>query len=137
MRLRAPTRRSAPGICTEIDGCVQRETVAVSAQAHDAAGRDIRQITVVTERLSREDIADMDFDERLGAAEQRITQRDARVPQSRRVDNQYVASVRPRRLHPLYQFVLGIASKTRQLAMPRCGARLQILFYLVQRARPV
>src|SRR6185503_20446439 len=116
---------------------LDRELVPQCTQADDAAHGDVREIGVVTKFFACEGVREMQLDERQFHAEQRVAQRHAGVREAARVDDGEADAVGLGRLHPIDQFVFGIALEGDQLMAEPGGGVPGAFFYGGQRVGPV
>src|SRR5438874_12494192 len=115
---------SSPIQCGEV---IQRRQVALEAEARDHALRGRRGHHPVAFRLAGEDIRDMDLDDRLARAAQRIGERQAVVREGARVDDDRV-TCRAFLFDPVDQLTLVVGLHAGEFESELAGAFVEKLF---------
>src|SRR5688572_657715 len=122
----------------EVPRCrAHRELVARLPEPRDVAQRDVAQIRVATERLPGLRIREMHLDERHAYREQRIAQRDARVREGPRVQDDDVDPVARRALNGFDQRGFGVTLQGREVMTQLPGESGELALDRGQRIGPV
>ena len=105
----------------------QRELGARHPEAGDRPKRDVREIRVVSERLARRDVRQMHLDERNLCGQQRVAQRDTRMRERRRIEQNGGDSLIAGSMDSLNQLGLGIALERLELVTGRRRLRERLI----------
>jgi hypothetical protein len=93
-------------------GSLQGEFIPKSPKTEQTAFRDVTEITIVSKLFPGERITQVNLDKRNLNGEQCVTQRNAGVREATRVQDDKFDSVDLSLLHPVNEFMFGIALKT-------------------------
>jgi|SRR5271168_2570042 len=118
-------------------GGLERELVADRAHAENATDRNIGKIRVMAKSFTREDVAQVHFDEGNIDRKQGVAQGDAGMRECSRIEDYEGNGVAFRRLNPGYQFVLRVALRGNQLVTQRLRKRGQADLDVLQRCGAV
>lgn len=117
-----------------LDGGLQRQFITVCPKTKQAASRDIAKVAVVPKLLPGKRVAEMNFNKRDLYRQQRIAQGDAGVRETTGVQNDKIDAVGRGLLHPVDQFVFGIALEGVE-RMPVIGRDFATAILDVRKAR--
>ena len=107
-----------------VTGCAKRQFVSHCTQASDGSDRNVGEVRVMPEGLSRVCVAQVHFDEGDLHAQQRITKRNARMRESRGIEDDEGDVSARRFVNPLDQRCLGIDLEAGQI-MASFGRQLR------------
>src|SRR6185503_9473180 len=105
------------------DSCLHGQLVPVGTQPGDQAGRDVREVRVMTERLAALQVREVNLDERDLHGEQGVAQRDTGVREGAGIDYDIGDALACRGMDAANELVLGIALEGDQL-VPRRARHL-------------
>jgi len=112
----------------------QGEFIPISPETEQATARDVTEITVVPKLFPGERIAQVNFDKRNLNGQKSVTQRNTRVRESARVQDDEVDPVNLGLLDPVNEFMFGVALKTGQVVSELIG-KLNAAFFDVGETR--
>ena len=116
---------------------LQSQLVTQRAEANDAADGDVGKIGVMSERLTGEDVREVNLDERNAHAQQRVAQGNAGVGVGARVDQDEIDAFGTCLVHAVHQqaFLVALERGEAVAEFLRFGAELGL--DIGQRGRPV
>ena len=94
-----------------LTGRLQGEFIPISPETEQAAVRDVTEITIVSKLFPGKRIAEVNFDKRYLNGQKGIAQRNTRVRETARVQDDEIDPVDLRLLDPVNEFMFGIALK--------------------------
>src|SRR5258708_17919536 len=97
------------GLRRAVERELQRGVVAAATETADHAHSQVRKVRAVAKSLSGMDVGQMHLDKRYGDPGEGVSQGDARMRVTRRVDDDVIDSFRLPLLHPVYQLAFQMA----------------------------
>ena len=115
----------------------QGEFIPICPETEQATARDVTEITVVPKLFPGERIAQVNFDKRNLNGQKSVTQRNTRVRESARVQDDEVDPVNLGLLDPVNEFMFGVALKTGKVVSELIGKLNAAFFDVAESCRAV